>query len=664
METEQKRLVGSPSLAFARLVLDWEEEKEADPARAAETSAPVCSLSPRSSPSACSLGGPNEERGNGPQPETSPLRGDGLNGGEDSVPPCHAVRSSVSRSSSRESAFPSLPLAAAQQSFASCSSRASSPALGRDGYMALHAPQAEQDELAPASTDQMLPVNVSVEPGEDATAPLLPSPSADATSSGGCPLSRSVHSAGERNRESSLSGLLHFPFSSVDARRREGNDARTEKKRRRRTEFAFSASAPFSLRRSLDEGKAFLRSSPFFSRKGGGREEEHDAGTAFLRAGSFDLGALSRRDDKNVSSGGPPESPDSQPWGAEERLVSEGSQVETFCFALTQNSQPRGQADVQNAVLYSPIFALLDADEKRQILELLTSSMIHVACDCILFHRGEKVDVLYFLENGELEMAAVGQDAEIHPEESNVQRRRGSAGGSSQDPREAEPTLDRLSSPPSSPVQIPSGAFVLPRAFVRAGRTEYRVRAVKPSALYKLTAQSFQSVANGAVLRRASDLLAYMLRCPILEALTKREASQLVPLMRWQQFLPNEVILHQNQISWALLIVMKGKARGVRRLARHGRPETLEYYEEGSCINFLCLLQDFPNSTSVIAEGPEGCIVASLSRSSFEGLMGKAERLLDRGHETADGGKGYTGRIDLGEVKKTWSKVLKMAGPR
>ncbi|KEP61257.1 UNVERIFIED_CONTAM: cyclic nucleotide-binding domain-containing protein [Hammondia hammondi] len=372
-----------------------------------------------------------------------------------------------------------------------------------------------------------------------------------------------------------------------------------------------------------------------------------------------------QRGDKKVCSFGPLGSVALDTWGVEEGgLVTEDSPIETFRFNVTQNSHETDQADVQNAVLNSPVFALFDVDEKRQVLELLTSSMTHVAEECTLFNRGEKVDVLYFLETGELEMAAVDPDPENHAEEATLGETEESAVGSAPDSQEAEPGNHRLSATAFSVLQISPGAFVLPRAFLRAGCTAYRVRAVKPSSLYKLTAQSFQTVANGAVLRRASDLLAYMLRCPILEALTKREASQLIPLMRWQQFLPNEIILRQEQISRTMLIVMKGKARGVRRLSRHGRPETLEYYEEGSCINYLSLLQELPNSTSVIAEQPEGCIVACLAVSDFVVLMGSAERLLDRGQETADGGKGFSGRIDLGEVKKTWHKVLKMAGPR
>ncbi|PFH31681.1 cyclic nucleotide-binding domain-containing protein [Besnoitia besnoiti] len=169
---------------------------------------------------------------------------------------------------------------------------------------------------------------------------------------------------------------------------------------------------------------------------------------------------------------------------------------------------------------------------------------------------------------------------------------------------------------------------------------------------------------SGAVFRRASDLLAYLSQCPILDALSRREAAQVALLMRWQQFLPDEVILRQNEMCSYLLIVMKGGARGVRQLSRDGPSETLERYEEGSCMNYLCLLQDLPNSMSVVAEPPQGCIVAKLSRSRLEGLLGNVESLLDRHQgDDDDNGKGYAERLGS-EVKKTWARMVKMAGSR
>ncbi|KFH00401.1 cyclic nucleotide-binding domain-containing protein [Toxoplasma gondii VAND] len=653
-ETKQKEQVGPSSSVSAHHTVDaGEEEKAADPEDLAGGNQHLSArsvriaggcLRPRPFPADKLRFGELDEKGEDKdrKPETSPPRAGGGNEGKGSFPP---FRSSLSRSFSCDSSLFSVPLTD-ERSSASRSPPASSPGFERDGYTAVDTPETEEDQQAsPPPNQTTLRESVTVEPGEDGPMSfLLPSPRA-ALEPVGCSPSSSEREAEVRERGSDGAGK--------------------DSKRRRRTEFPFSASAPFSFRRSLDEGKALFRGSTFFSRKGGGREEKEATAGLLPRAGSLDFSILSRRGNKKVCSFGILGSVALDTWGDEEGgLVTEDSPIETFRFNLTQTSHETGQADVQNAVLNSPVFALFDVDEKRQILELLISSITHVTEECTIFHRGEKVDVLYFVERGELEMAAVGPDPENHAEEANLGEREESAVGSAPDSQEAELGNHRHSAMAFSVLQIPSGAFVLPRAFLRAGCTAYRVRAVKPSSLYKLTAQSFQTVANGAVLRRASDLLAYMLRCPILEALTKREASQLIPLMRWQQFLPNEIILHQEQISRTMLIVMKGKARGVRRLSRHGRPETLEYYEEGSCINYLCLLQELPNSTSVIAEQPEGCIVASLSASDFVGLMGSAERLLDRGQETADGGKGFSGRIDLGEVKKTWHKVLKMAGPR
>nr|CAJ20294.1 hypothetical protein TgIa.0390 [Toxoplasma gondii RH] len=653
-ETKQKEQVGPSSSVSAHHTVDaGEEEKAADPEDLAGGNQHLIAgsvriaggcLRPRPFPADKLRFGELDEKGEDKdrKPETSPPRAGGGNEGKGSFPP---FRSSLSRSFSCDSSLFSVPLTD-ERSSASRSPPASSPGFERDGYTAVHTPETEEDQQAsPPPNQTTLRESVTVEPGEDDPMSfLLPSPRA-ALEPVGCSPSSSEREAEVRERGSDGAGK--------------------DSKRRRRTEFPFSASAPFSFRRSLDEGKALFRGSTFFGRKGGGREEKEATAGLLPRAGSLDFSILSRRGNKKVCSFGILGSVALDTWRDEEGgLVTEYSPIETFRFNLTQTSHETGQVDVRNAVLNSPVFALFDVDEKRQILELLISSITHVTEECTIFHRGEKVDVLYFVERGELEMAAVGPDPENHAEEANLGEREESAVGSAPDSQEAELGNHRHSAMAFSVLQIPSGAFVLPRAFLRAGCTAYRVRAVKPSSLYKLTAQSFQTVANGAVLRRASDLLAYMLRCPILEALTKREASQLIPLMRWQQFLPNEIILHQEQISRTMLIVMKGKARGVRRLSRHGRPETLEYYEEGSCINYLCLLQELPNSTSVIAEQPEGCIVASLSASDFVGLMGSAERLLDRGQETADGGKGFSGRIDLGEVKKTWHKVLKMAGPR
>lgn len=161
----------------------------------------------------------------------------------------------------------------------------------------------------------------------------------------------------------------------------------------------------------------------------------------------------------------------------------------------------------------SPVFTLLENDEKQQVIEFMYNNMVQIPKGCTLTHRGEKVDALYFVLSGELELSPGPDDDDEEEEEDLVET------GDQRD-KETDGSTDERTEGKTSTTQgedeggdgqrkrsgkrrgrvlirLPAGSFVLPRAFVRTACTGHRVIALKHCSLYKLTSQSFHSITNG-----------------------------------------------------------------------------------------------------------------------------------------------------------------------
>lgn len=163
--------------------------------------------------------------------------------------------------------------------------------------------------------------------------------------------------------------------------------------------------------------------------------------------------------------------------------VEEDDRIELF---LTN-----GKADLTAAVFSSPIFSLLDSDDKQHCIHVMQSSIVQIPKGCTLLQRGEKVDTLYFLVSGRLGQSlsvyARGEHKLIGPID-YTGRRRSSVGTDT--------------NPDDYPIVLESGAFVTPRAFVREGQTAHSIVALQASTLQKLSFHSFQQVISGKCKKR------------------------------------------------------------------------------------------------------------------------------------------------------------------
>ncbi|PFH31682.1 hypothetical protein BESB_026560 [Besnoitia besnoiti] len=301
---------------------------------------------------------------------------------------------------------------------------------------------------------------------QDDAAPLLSAPKARQKLGDYRALSSGSEDSDSREPPAASACLRAPPAREVHASL--DDSVETAVKRRRRTaDCPFSAAS--TLRRSLQEGTAFFRSSALFSRRGG-EDNERDAALQ-RRAGSVDACALAQRSEKRKRPFWAPVHPvpaTVDAWdGAEDGdLICEDAKVETFQdFAAGSSGRERG--DLRRAVMNSPVFALFEADEKQQLFDCMSVSMIHVPGDCVLFHRGEKVDVLYFLEAGEL---AVTVEAGADGAEKSDAEREGAPSWTREDTKGDSKNGERLStSSASKALTYLPGSFVLPRAFVKGG---------------------------------------------------------------------------------------------------------------------------------------------------------------------------------------------------
>lgn len=157
--------------------------------------------------------------------------------------------------------------------------------------------------------------------------------------------------------------------------------------------------------------------------------------------------------------------------------VDEDDRIELFLC----NSQP----DLTTAVMGSPVFSLLNAEERQHCIHLMLNSFVQIPRGCMLIQKGEKVDTLYFLVSGELGMTEANatepqeNTSALAPPSYSARRRS---------------SYDMEISPDKVPIKIGPGAFVTPRAFVREEQTNHSVVALRPCTLQKLSFHSFQQV--------------------------------------------------------------------------------------------------------------------------------------------------------------------------
>lgn len=157
--------------------------------------------------------------------------------------------------------------------------------------------------------------------------------------------------------------------------------------------------------------------------------------------------------------------------------VDEDDRIELFLS--------NGQPDLTAAVMGSPVFSLLNAEERQHCIHLMLNSFVQIPRGCMLIQKGEKVDTLYFLVSGELGMT---EASATEPQENT------SALAPPSYSARRRSSYDMEISPDKVPINIGPGAFVTPRAFVREEQTNHSVVALRPCTLQKLSFHSFQQV--------------------------------------------------------------------------------------------------------------------------------------------------------------------------
>jgi len=117
--------------------------------------------------------------------------------------------------------------------------------------------------------------------------------------------------------------------------------------------------------------------------------------------------------------------------------------------------------------------------------------------------------------------------------------------------------------------------------------------------------------------RNETPRLRILRQLPLFATLSRLESRVVDGLLHERKYPKGEIIFDEGEVGDALHLVIAGRIS----ICRQGEPESgrIAEIESGAVFGELALLDDVPRAAQ--ARAAEDCVLASLSRADFEGLI-------------------------------------------
>ena len=211
--------------------------------------------------------------------------------------------------------------------------------------------------------------------------------------------------------------------------------------------------------------------------------------------------------------------------------------------------------------------------------------------------QGEEGDVLYLVDNGELDCEKVFK-----------------AG----DP----PTHLKIYKPGESFGEL-ALLYNAPRAAT--------IRAKTDATCWALDRECFNNIVKDAAVKRREKYENTLKKVEILKSIDPYELGQICDALKTKTFKKGEYIIKQGDKGDIFYILDEGKAHA-EKVFEEGKPaQNVKEYESGGFFGELALLKGEPRAASIIADSKCKCLY--LDRMAFKRLLGPLENILQRNSE-------------------------------
>ena len=211
--------------------------------------------------------------------------------------------------------------------------------------------------------------------------------------------------------------------------------------------------------------------------------------------------------------------------------------------------------------------------------------------------QGEEGDVLYLVDNGELDCEKVFK-----------------AG----DP----PTHLKIYKPGESFGEL-ALLYNAPRAAT--------IRAKTDATCWALDRECFNNIVKDAAVKRREKYENTLKKVEILKSIDPYELGQICDALKTKTFKKGEYIIKQGDKGDIFYILDEGKAHA-EKVFEEGKPaQNVKEYESGGFFGELALLKGEPRAASIVADSKCKCLY--LDRMAFKRLLGPLENILQRNSE-------------------------------
>ena len=250
---------------------------------------------------------------------------------------------------------------------------------------------------------------------------------------------------------------------------------------------------------------------------------------------------------------------------------------------------------IKEKCMQSFIFNSLDDKELKTVIDSFEEKIYKAGQNVIT--QGEEGDVLYLVDNGELDCEKVFK-----------------AG----DP----PTYLKTYKPGESFGEL-ALLYNAPRAAT--------IRAKTDSICWALDRECFNNIVKDAAIKKREKYENTLKKVEILKSIDPYELGQICDALKTTYFSKGETIINQGDKGDVFFILDEGQAHAEKVFEEGKKPQRVKDYESGGYFGELALLKGEPRAATIIAD--TNCKCLYLDRMAFKRLLGPLENILQRNSE-------------------------------
>ena len=250
---------------------------------------------------------------------------------------------------------------------------------------------------------------------------------------------------------------------------------------------------------------------------------------------------------------------------------------------------------IKEKCMQSFIFNSLDDKELKTVIDSFEEKIYKAGQNVIT--QGEEGDVLYLVDNGELDCEKVFKAGDT-------------------------PTYLKTYKPGESFGEL-ALLYNAPRAAT--------IRAKTDSICWALDRECFNNIVKDAAIKKREKYENTLKKVEILKSIDPYELGQICDALKTTNFSKGETIINQGDKGDVFFILDEGQAHAEKVFEEGKKPQRVKDYESGGYFGELALLKGEPRAATIIAD--TNCKCLYLDRMAFKRLLGPLENILQRNSE-------------------------------